>query len=157
MVSPQTWREARAWAPSLVHPMTKTQSPLSPARGVCLYVTKRGVVAGGSRNKGGGEPNGFFYAKWGLGARSSAPLTMILEAGPQSWPRVCQGVNERHSGPEHVRVCAEETWPRLSERVSVNERSLGVGARPVALGERAEWVCVYVCARVCETRGPGCA
>ena len=46
------------------------------------------------------------------------------------------------------RVCRRD----LAKAESVMSDHSGVGALPAALGERAEWV--WVCARVCKTRGP---
>lgn len=64
---------------------------------------------------------------------------------PESWPGVCQGVGARQSGPERVEVRAAETWPRLSERVSVNERPGGTGCAPSGPGG-SSGVGVGVCA-----------
>lgn len=77
---------------------------------------------------------------------------------PENWPGVCQGVGTRHRGLNKRERSAAETWPRLSERASVNGRpGRGEGGgRPASLGIRQSG-CGYVCTRVFETRGRACA
>lgn len=79
VVSPETWWETRAWAPSLV----------ILVRGAYVFVTGRVVIAGSSRNRGGAETTGLQEPKWGPGALVRAPPTEMPAAGPSE---LAQGV-----------------------------------------------------------------
>lgn len=98
VVSLETWEEARAWTPSLVHfGLWERRAHSLRARGVCVYspgLTGRAgcVTAGGGGNRGEVETAGL-CPKWGLGDPACAPLMEMQAGGPESWPGVCQGVS----------------------------------------------------------------